>query len=245
MDRVLHWIGGKPSEGASEARGDVYDPSTGRVSAQVHLGDERDVDAAVAAAVAAFPGWRDTSLTRRVAVLFAFRELVSRERHELARMVSSEHGKVLSDALGEVERGLEVVDFACGVPHLLKGGYSENVSTGVDAYSILQPLGVVAGITPFNFPVMVPMWMFPLAIACGNSFILKPSEKDPSPSVRLAELWAEAGLPEGVFNVCQGARAAVERLVAHPDVTAISFVGSTPVARSVYTGATAAGKRVQ
>ena len=242
---VTHWIGGKPAGGAAERRGDIYNPATGKVTGTVDFASPADVDAAVAAAKAAFPGWRDTSLTKRVAVLFRFRELLKQHAPELAELISAEHGKVRSDAAGEVARGLEVVEFACGIPHLLKGGYSENVSTGVDAYSILQPLGVVAGISPFNFPAMVPMWMFPVAIACGNTFILKPSEKDPSASVRIAELWAEAGLPEGVFNVLHGDKAAVDGLLEHEDVKAVSFVGSTPIAHYVYETAARHGKRVQ
>ncbi|MFS2291591.1 MAG: CoA-acylating methylmalonate-semialdehyde dehydrogenase [Actinomadura sp.] len=243
--RVTHWIGGKPHTGRAARSGDLYEPATGRRTGTVDLAGQAEVDAAVAAAKAAFPGWRDASLSQRTKVLFRFRELVSGHRDELARLISSEHGKVVPDAAGEVARGLEVVEFACGVPHLLKGGFSENVSTGVDAYSILQPLGVAAGITPFNFPAMVPMWMFPVAIACGNTFVLKPSEKDPSASVRLAELWAEAGLPDGVFNVVHGDKAAVDGLLRHPDVRAVSFVGSTPIARYVYGTAAANGKRVQ
>ena len=200
---------------------------------------------AVAAAAKALPGWRSFSLAKRTTVLFAFRELLNAHRGELAELVSSEHGKVTSDADGEVARGLEVVEFACGLGHLLKGDYSENVSTGVDAYSIRQPLGVVAGITPFNFPAMVPMWMFPIALACGNTFVLKPSEKDPSASLLLARLLAEAGLPDGVFNVVHGDKEAVDALLTHPDVRAVSFVGSTPIARYVYETGTSAGKRVQ
>ncbi|MFC6886772.1 MULTISPECIES: CoA-acylating methylmalonate-semialdehyde dehydrogenase [Actinomadura] len=242
---VTHWIGGKPYAGTADRRGDLYEPSTGRVSGAVDFAAPADVDAAVAAARAAFPGWRDTSLSQRGKVLFRFRELVHEHRDELARIISSEHGKVVSDAAGEVARGLEVAEFACGIPHLLKGGFSENVSSKVDAYSILQPVGVCAGITPFNFPAMVPMWMFPVAIACGNTFVLKPSEKDPSASVRLAELWAEAGLPDGVFNVLHGDKAAVDGLLRHPDVRAVSFVGSTPIARHVYETAAREGKRVQ
>ncbi|CNG30938.1 methylmalonate-semialdehyde dehydrogenase [Mycobacterium tuberculosis] len=243
--RVTHWIGGKPFTGEPARRGDVYEPASGRVAAAVDFAGPDEVDAAVAAAKAAFPDWRDASLSQRTGVLFRFRELVDAHRDEIARLISAEHGKVVSDAAGEVARGLEVVEFACGIPHLLKGGFSENVSTRVDAYSILQPLGVAAGITPFNFPAMVPMWMFPVAIACGNTFVLKPSEKDPSASVRLAELWAEAGLPDGVFNVLHGDKAAVDGLLHHPDVKAVSFVGSTPIARSVYAAAAANGKRVQ
>ncbi|WP_017542072.1 CoA-acylating methylmalonate-semialdehyde dehydrogenase [Nocardiopsis halophila] len=242
---VTHWIGGGPAKGGAHRRGDIYNPATGKVSGTVDFAGGAEVDAAVAAAKAAFPGWRDTSLSKRVAVLFRFRELLKAEAGELARLISSEHGKVVSDAAGEVQRGLEVVEFACGIPHLLKGGYSENVSSGVDAYSILQPLGVVAGVTPFNFPAMVPMWMFPVAIACGNTFVLKPSEKDPSASVRIAELWAEAGLPDGVFNVVHGDKEAVDGILEHGDVKAVSFVGSTPIARYIYENAARTGKRVQ
>ncbi|GAA2574775.1 CoA-acylating methylmalonate-semialdehyde dehydrogenase [Actinomadura fulvescens] len=244
-EHVTHWINGKPFDGAAGRRGDLYEPSTGRLSGTVDFAGPAEIDAAVAAARAAFPGWRDTSLSQRVKILFRFRELLTAHRDELARIISSEHGKVVSDAAGEVARGLEVVEFACGIPHLLKGGFSENVSSRVDAYSILQPLGVVAGITPFNFPAMVPMWMFPVAIACGNTFILKPSEKDPSAAVRLAELWAEAGLPGGVFNVLHGDKIAVDGLLHHRDVKAVSFVGSTPIARYIYETAARNGKRVQ
>ncbi|GAA3410979.1 CoA-acylating methylmalonate-semialdehyde dehydrogenase [Streptosporangium vulgare] len=246
MKNITHWINGVPTEGSPPARlGEIFDPAAGEVAGQVHLASVAEVDAAVAAAVAAWPAWRDTSLTRRARVLFRFRELMYAHRDELARLISEEHGKVHSDALGEVARGLEVVEFACGIPHLLKGGFSEGVSTRVDSYSIRQPLGVVAGITPFNFPVMVPMWMFPIAIACGNAFVLKPSEKDPSASLLMARLWKEAGLPDGVFGVVQGDKAAVDRLLEHPDVKAVSFVGSTPIARYVYETGTAHGKRVQ
>jgi malonate-semialdehyde dehydrogenase (acetylating) / methylmalonate-semialdehyde dehydrogenase len=244
MKSVNHWIGGRPVDGDDRV-GELFDPSTGQVSGTVRLASEADVDAAVAVAVAAFPAWRDTSLVKRAGVLFRFRELMYAHRDELAALISSEHGKVHSDALGEVARGLEVVEFACGIPHLLKGGFSEGVSTRVDSYSIRQPVGVVAGITPFNFPAMVPMWMFPIAIACGNAFVLKPSEKDPSASLLMARLWQEAGLPDGVFNVVQGDKVAVDRLLTHPDVRAVSFVGSTPVARHVYESGTAHGKRVQ
>ncbi|HZD72814.1 MAG TPA: CoA-acylating methylmalonate-semialdehyde dehydrogenase [Actinomycetota bacterium] len=245
MQRITHWIDGKPWNGVAERRGDVYDPSTGKVNGQVDFASVAEVDQAVAAAAHAFTEWRHASLTRRAAVLFNFRELVNAHRDELAALISTEHGKVRADAAGEVSRGLEVVELACGIPQLLKGGFSENVSTRVDSFSIRQPLGVVAGITPFNFPAMVPMWMFPLAIACGNSFLLKPSEKDPSASIRLAELWAEAGLPAGVFNVVHGDKVAVDRLLEHPDVRAVSFVGSTPIARYVYERGTSNGKRVQ
>src|ERR1700750_2797550 len=203
------------------------------------------MDAAVRAAAEAFASWRRVSLAKRASIMFAFRELIREHTAELAALITAEHGKVASDAAGEVARGLEVVEFACGIPHLLKGGFSENVSTGVDSCSIRQPLGVVAGITPFNFPAMVPMWMFPIAIACGNTFVLKPSEKDPSAFLLLAQLWAEAGLPEGVFNVLQGDKVAVDGLLHHPDVAAVSFVGSTPIARYVYEQGTQAGKRVQ
>ncbi|MDA2807772.1 CoA-acylating methylmalonate-semialdehyde dehydrogenase [Nocardiopsis suaedae] len=242
---VTHWIGGRPAAGEARRRGDIYNPATGKVAGTVDFAGRAEVDAAVAAAEDAFPGWRDTPLSKRVAVLFRFRELLKENAGELARLISAEHGKVVSDAAGEVQRGLEVVEFACGIPHLLKGGYSENVSTGVDAYSILQPLGVVAGVSPFNFPAMVPMWMFPVAIACGNTFVLKPSEKDPSASVRIAELWAEAGLPDGVFNVVHGDKEAVDGLLEHEDVKAVSFVGSTPIAQYIYEGAARSGKRVQ
>jgi malonate-semialdehyde dehydrogenase (acetylating) / methylmalonate-semialdehyde dehydrogenase len=245
LKHATHWIGGKPWHGAGVRHGDIYDPATGRVTGSVDFASPAEVDLAVRAAADASPAWGRTSLAKRASVLFAFREHVAARRAELAALVSAEHGKVASDAAGEVARGLEVADFACGIPHLLKGGYSENISTGVDAYSIRQPLGVVAGITPFNFPAMVPMWMFPIAIACGNAFVLKPSEKDPSASLLLAEMWAEAGLPDGVFNVVQGDKVAVDALLAHPDVRAVSFVGSTPIARHVFQAATAAGKRVQ
>ena len=240
-----HWIGGKPWSGVAARQGDIYDPATGQVTGVVDFAAPDEVDDAVAAAKEAAKTWGRVSLARRATVLFAFRELVRSRSGELAALITSEHGKVAADAAGEVARGLEVVEFACGIPHLLKGGFSENVSTGVDSYSLRQPLGVVAGITPFNFPAMVPMWMFPVAIAAGNAFVLKPSEKDPSASVLLARLWAEAGLPDGVFNVVHGDKVAVGALLAHPDVAAVSFVGSTPVARSVYEAGTRAGKRVQ
>ena len=242
---VTHWINGKPWTGAAERRGDIYDPATGQVTGAVDFATIREVDDAVAAAAEAAKSWGKISLAKRATVLFAFRELVKSHIGEIAALITSEHGKVASDAAGEVARGLEVVEFACGIPHLLKGGFSENVSTGVDSYSIRQPLGVVAGITPFNFPAMVPMWMFPLAIACGNSFILKPSEKDPSASILLARLWAEAGLPDGVFNVVHGDKVAVDALLTHAGIAAVSFVGSTPIARYVYETGTRHGKRVQ
>ncbi|MEU4228444.1 CoA-acylating methylmalonate-semialdehyde dehydrogenase [Nonomuraea sp. NPDC026600] len=244
MKSVKHWINGALADGDGRTQ-EIFDPATGEVSGHVALASAADVDAAVAAAVAAFPAWRDASLTRRAGVLFRFRELMYAHRDELAALISAEHGKVHSDALGEVARGLEVVEFACGIPHLLKGGFSEGVSTRVDSYSLRQPLGVVAGITPFNFPAMVPMWMYPIAIACGNAFVLKPSEKDPSASLLMGRLWQEAGLPDGVFNVVQGDKVAVDRLLEHPDVRGVSFVGSTPIARYVYETGTSHGKRVQ
>jgi malonate-semialdehyde dehydrogenase (acetylating)/methylmalonate-semialdehyde dehydrogenase len=242
---ISHWIGGRVWDGAAQRHGDIYDPATGQVTGTVDFASAAVAGDAVAAAAKALPGWRSFSLAKRTSVLFAFRELINARRGELAELISAEHGKVTSDAAGEVARGLEVVEFACGIGHLIKGDYSENVSTGVDAYSIRQPLGVVAGITPFNFPAMVPMWMFPIALACGNTFVLKPSEKDPSASLLLARLLAEAGLPDGVFNVVHGDKEAVDALLTHPDVRAVSFVGSTPIARYVYETGTSAGKRVQ
>jgi malonate-semialdehyde dehydrogenase (acetylating)/methylmalonate-semialdehyde dehydrogenase len=243
--RVHHWIGGKPWDGVAERTGEIFNPATGEVAGHVDFAAPAEVDAAVEAAADAFPGWRTASLAKRSAVLFAFRELLAARKDEIAAILTAEHGKVLSDAAGEVQRALEVVEFACGVPHLLKGGFTENASSGVDVYSIQQPLGVVAIISPFNFPAMVPLWFAPLAIACGNTVVLKPSEKDPSASVALAKLWAEAGLPDGVFNVVHGDKVAVDRLLEHPTVTAVSFVGSTPVARHIYETATSHGKRVQ
>jgi malonate-semialdehyde dehydrogenase (acetylating)/methylmalonate-semialdehyde dehydrogenase len=242
---IGHWIAGRRVAGTSGRTGPVYNPAKGLQTGAVALASAAEVDAAVAAAAEAFPAWRATSLSRRTELLFRIRELVHARREELARVVTLEHGKVLSDALGEVQRGLEVIEFACGMPTLLKGGHSEQVSTGVDVYQLRQPLGVVAGITPFNFPAMVPMWMWAPALACGNTFVLKPSEKDPSASLLVAELLAEAGVPDGVFNVVQGDKVAVDRLLEHPDVQAISFVGSTPIARSVYETATRHGKRCQ
>ena len=223
----------------------MYNPATGEQASTVDFASVDEVDAAVASARAAFPAWRATSLSRRAEVLFRFREIVDANRKEIAALLTAEHGKVLSDALGEVARGLENVEFACGIPHLLKGGYSEQAATGVDVYSIRQPLGVVAGITPFNFPAMVPMWMFANALACGNTFVLKPSEKDPSASMLLAELLANAGLPPGCFNVVHGDKVAVDRILEHPDIAAVSFVGSTPIARYIYETGTKNGKRVQ
>jgi malonate-semialdehyde dehydrogenase (acetylating)/methylmalonate-semialdehyde dehydrogenase len=245
VKQITHWIDGVPYDRSADRHGEVYDPATGQVTARVDFANAAVVDEAVSAALNAWSTWRDTSLSRRTQILFAFRELLNARKDELAAIITAEHGKVLSDALGEVTRGLEVVEFACGVPHLLKGGFSEGVSTRVDVYSIRQPLGVVGIISPFNFPAMVPSWFFPIAIACGNTVVLKPSEKDPSAANFLAELWAEAGLPAGVFNVVHGDKLAVDRLLEHPDVKALSFVGSTPIARYVYGRGTAHGKRVQ
>jgi malonate-semialdehyde dehydrogenase (acetylating)/methylmalonate-semialdehyde dehydrogenase len=242
---ITHWIAGRPWSGTAERHGDVYDPATGKVTGRVDFAADDVVDQAVGAALTAFQEWRHTSVARRASVLFAFRELLNARREELAALIVSEHGKVHSDALGEVARGLEVVEYACGIPHLLKGGYTEQASTGIDVYSLRQPLGPVAVISPFNFPAMVPMWFFPLAVAAGNTVVVKPSEKDPSAANFLAALWREAGLPDGVFNVVHGDKAAVDRLLAHPDVKAVSFVGSTPVARYVYETGTRHGKRVQ
>jgi malonate-semialdehyde dehydrogenase (acetylating)/methylmalonate-semialdehyde dehydrogenase len=242
---VDHWIGGRRVPGSSGRSGPVFDPATGTETRRVWFASEEEVDAAVAAARSAFPAWRATSLSRRTEILFRIRNLIDHHRRDLAAILTAEHGKVTSDALGEIARGLENLEFATGIAHLLKGAYSEQVSTGVDVYQIRQPLGVVAGITPFNFPAMVPMWMFGNAIACGNTIVLKPSEKDPSASLYLAELLKEAGLPDGVFNVVQGDRVAVERILAHPDIAAVSFVGSTPIARHIYETGTRNGKRVQ
>ena len=245
MKRIEHWIGGRDESGSGTRGGKVFNPATGEQTGEVSYASRADVDLAVRRARDASHRWRAAALAQRAEILFRFRELVDRHRRDLAQVITAEHGKIASDALGEVARGLETVNFACGVPHLLKGGFTEQASSGVDVYSIHQPLGVVAGITPFNFPVIVPMWMFSNAIACGNCFILKPSEKDPSPSLLLAELWEKAGLPAGVFTVLQGDRDTVNHLVEHPDIAAVSFVGSTPVARNVYELATRCGKRVQ
>ncbi len=245
MRTIQHWIAGSETTGASTRFGPVWNPATGTQQAQVALAEPTDVDAAVAAAAKAFTEWRDMSLVRRARVMFALRDLIERHLDELSEIIADEHGKVTSDARGEVIRGLEVVEFAAGIPTLLKGEYSEQVSTDVDAYSFRQPLGVCAGITPFNFPAMVPMWMHPVAIAAGNTFVLKPSERDPSLSVAMARLYAEAGLPDGVFNVVHGDKVAVDAILDHPDVAAVSFVGSTPIARYVHQRASAAGKRVQ
>ncbi|GAB2549791.1 CoA-acylating methylmalonate-semialdehyde dehydrogenase [Nocardia heshunensis] len=245
MNSIGHWLDGKPFAGSNTATAPVTNPATGVVTGQVALASAADVRAVVDAAAAAFPAWRDASLARRTQVLFRFRELLNERKEELAAIVTAEHGKVLADAVGEVTRGLEVVEFACGIPHLLKGGYTENASTKVDIFSVRQALGPVAIISPFNFPAMVPMWFFPLAIAAGNTVVLKPSEKDPSASLWLAELWQEAGLPDGVFNVVQGDKVAVDELLENPAIKAISFVGSTPIAKYVYEHGTANGKRVQ
>src|SRR5665647_3630488 len=239
------WINGRQTESCSGRTSDVINPATGCVIRQVPLANREDVDNAVAAARAAFPGWRDTTPLRRSRILNKFRELLEVHRAELAQLASEEHGKTLEDAAGSVQRGIEVVEFAVGAPHLLKGEHAENVGRGVDCHSMLQPIGVCVGITPFNFPAMVPMWMFPIAIACGNTFILKPSEKVPSCSLRMAELFKEAGLPDGVFNVVPGDKEAVDALLMHPDVRSISFVGSTPIAKYIYETAAHHGKRVQ
>jgi malonate-semialdehyde dehydrogenase (acetylating) / methylmalonate-semialdehyde dehydrogenase len=239
-----HFIDGSRIAGDS-ATAPITDPSTGKVTRQVALGTKADVDKAVAAATRAFPAWAATPAPRRAAMMFRFKELIEKHADELTRLITGEHGKVLSDARGSLQRGLEVVEFACGIPHLLKGEFSENIGTGIDAYSLRQPLGVCAGITPFNFPAMVPLWMFPVAIACGNTFILKPSEKVPGCSMRLAELLTDAGAPPGVFNIVNGSKETVDALLTHPGIAAISFVGSTPVAEHVYRTGTSAGKRVQ
>ncbi len=245
MTQIPHWINGAPDTSKPERTGDIFNPATGKCTKNVAFADAATVDRAVNAATAAFTTWRHSSLTKRTQVLFAFRELVQQNKEKIAALITDEHGKVLSDAAGEVTRGLEVVEFACGIPHLLKGGFSEEVSTGVDVYSIRQGLGPVAIISPFNFPAMVPMWFFPVAIACGNTVVLKPSEKDPSASMFMAQLWKEAGLPDGVFNVVHGDKVAVDALLTHPGIKSISFVGSTPIARYVYETGTKAGKRVQ
>jgi malonate-semialdehyde dehydrogenase (acetylating)/methylmalonate-semialdehyde dehydrogenase len=242
---IRHRIGGEETTGSSTRTSIVWDPATGQPQAEVVLAEPADVDAAVATAKAAFPEWADTSITRRAKVMFAFRNLVEQHMDELSRIIASEHGKVVEDAKGEVIRGMEVAEYACGIPELLKGEYTDQVSSDVDSYSFRQPLGVCAGISPFNFPVMVPMWMHPLAIATGNTFVLKPSERDPSASNLIAELYAEAGLPDGVFNVVHGDKVAVDALLDHADVAAISFVGSTPIAKYIHERGSANGKRVQ
>src|SRR5882757_8967616 len=244
MSDIHHYIEGKRAEGTSGRWGDVYNPATGEKSRRVAFAGAADVDKAVRAAAAAFPGWAATPALTRARILFKFRELLDREAGALARLITDEHGKVLSDAAGEVTRGTEVVEFACGIPHLLKGEFTEQVGRGIDSWSLRQPLGVCVGITPFNFPAMVPMWMFPMALACGNTFVLKPSERDPSAGFLIAELLLEAGLPPGVFNVLNGDKAAVDALLAHPDVAAVSFVGSTAIAEYIYTTGAAHGKRV-
>ena len=245
MNRISHWVDGGVVAGTSGRSGVVWDPATGLQQAAVDFASAAEVDRAVAVAKGAFPAWRATSLSRRSEVMFHLRELIDANRKEIATLLTKEHGKVLGDALGEVARGLENIEFACGIPNLLKGGYSEQAAGGVDVYSIKQPLGVVAGITPFNFPAMVPMWMFANALACGNTFVLKPSEKDPSASMLLAELLKQAGLPDGCFNVVNGDKEAVDRILQHPDIAAVSFVGSTPIARYIYETGTKNGKRVQ
>jgi len=242
---VGHWIGGRAATGSGSRRAAVYNPATGAVARQVLLAESADIDAAVVSAKAAWPAWAETPPLRRARVMNAFLQLLNQHRDTLAAMITSEHGKVFTDARGEVSRGIDIVEFACGIPQLLKGDYTEQVSTGIDNWTMRQPLGVVAGITPFNFPVMVPMWMFPVAIACGNAFILKPSERDPSPSLFMAELLKQAGLPDGIFNVVQGDKVAVDALLAHADVKAVSFVGSTPIARHIYETGARHGKRVQ
>ena len=245
MRQIQHWIGGSFTSGTSGRSGEVFNPATGQQTGEVAFASSDDVDTAVGAALDAFESWRFSSLTQRQNIMFAFREMVASRRREIAEVLTSEHGKTIDDAIGEVQRGLEVIEFACNIAHLLKGDYSEQVSAGVDTYTIRQPIGVVAGITPFNFPAMVPMWMYPIAIACGNTFVLKPSEKDPSTSQLAAEMLAEAGLPDGVFNVVHGDKEAVDSIITHPDVSAISFVGSTPIARHIYETGTQNGKRVQ
>ncbi len=245
MKRIGHFIAGKREAGAGTRAGEITNPATGEVTGSVAFASAADVDRAVAAAAAALPGWSATPPVRRAGILFKFRELIVKHSDELARIITAEHGKVLADAKGSLTRGLEVVEFACGIPHLLKGEFSENVGTAVDSWGFRQPLGVCAGITPFNFPAMVPMWMFPVAIACGNTFVLKPSEKVPSCAMRLAELFIEAGGPPGVLNVVHGDKEAVDAILHHPGIAAVSFVGSTPIAEYVHHTASAAGKRVQ
>ncbi len=245
MKQIEHWVGGASSPGSSDRTAPVYNPATGAQTGEVALASAADVDRVVSVAAKAFETWRYSSLSQRQNIMFAFREIVAARRREIAETLTAEHGKTIDDALGEVQRGLEVVEFACNIAHLVKGEFSEQVSTGVDTYTIRQPLGVVAGITPFNFPAMVPMWMYPIAIACGNTFVLKPSERDPSVSQLAAEMLAEAGLPDGVFNVVHGDKEAVDALITHPGVAAVSFVGSTPIARYIYETGTSHGKRVQ
>ncbi|MFT3718611.1 CoA-acylating methylmalonate-semialdehyde dehydrogenase [Pseudorhodoferax sp.] len=242
---VAHFIAGQPTPGVGQRTQAVFNPALGTEARRLRLAERADVDAAVAAAQAAFPAWADTPPIRRARVLLKFLELVNQRKDELAAMITAEHGKVFTDAQGEVSRGIDIIEFACGVPQLLKGDFTDQVSTGIDNWTLRQPLGVVAGITPFNFPVMVPMWMFPVAIAAGNTFVLKPSERDPSPSLFIAQLLQQAGLPDGVFNVVQGDKVAVDALLEHPDVKAVSFVGSTPIAQYIYETGARHGKRVQ
>ena len=245
MKSISHWVNGSVMADKPDRTGEIFNPATGQVSANVAFADAATVDKIVNISEKAFEQWRHASLTKRTQILFSFRELVNKNKEKIAELITAEHGKVLSDAQGEVTRGLEVVEFACGIPHLLKGGFSEEVSTGVDVYSIRQPLGPVAIISPFNFPAMVPMWFFPIALACGNTVIVKPSEKDPSAIMFIAELLKEAGLPDGVFNVIHGDKVAVDALLTHPKIKSISFVGSTPIAKYVYENGTKSGKRVQ
>jgi len=245
MKLISHWINGSENKGGGARRGEVYNPALGQQIAEVAFADDNDIDVAVQAAQSAFPAWKETSLAKRSSIMFKFRELLEQRKGELAEIITTEHGKVLSDALGEINRGLEVVDFACGLPHLLKGEYSENASTSIDVYSMKQPLGVVGIISPFNFPAMVPMWFFPVAIAAGNTVVVKPSEKDPSSAMWTASLLKEAGLPDGVFNVVHGDKVAVDGLLNHPLVKSISFVGSTPIAQYIYETSAKNGKRVQ
>ena len=245
MSDIHHYIGGKKIESGSGRWGDVFNPATGDKIRRVAFAEPQEVDAAVKAATAAFPGWAATPPLTRARIMFKFLELLAREHDALARTISEEHGKVFSDAQGEITRGVEVVEFACGIPHLMKGEFAEQVGRGIDSWSVRQPLGVCAGITPFNFPAMVPMWMFPVALACGNTFVLKPSERDPSAGLRIAELLSEAGLPPGVFNVVNGDKVAVDAILHHPGIAAVSFVGSTAIAEYIYSTAAAAGKRVQ
>ena len=245
MREIGHFVGGKEVKGLSGRFGDIFDPNTGEVQAKVALAKHSEVEHAIANAEAAHPGWASTNPQRRARVMFKFLELIQAEYDDLARLLSSEHGKTFADSKGDIQRGLEVVEFACGIPHLMKGEFSEGAGPGIDLYSMRQPLGVCAGVTPFNFPVMVPLWMFPVALACGNTFVLKPSEKVPSASMRMAELLKQAGLPDGVFNVVHGDKEAVDALLNHPDIKAISFVGSTPIAKYLYETAAKNGKRVQ
>jgi malonate-semialdehyde dehydrogenase (acetylating)/methylmalonate-semialdehyde dehydrogenase len=245
IETVSLWVNGRKQAAVSTRAGEVTNPATGAVTRRVPFCNRADIDAAVAAAQAAYPKWRDTPPLRRARILMRYRELLEANREELARLITDEHGKTLSDAAGSVQRGIEVVEFAMGIPHLVKGEHSEEVGTGVDCHSLRQPLGVCAGITPFNFPVMVPLWMYPVAIACGNTFVLKPSEKVPSASMRMAELFKEAGLPDGVFNVVHGDKEAVDAILDHPDIKAVSFVGSTPIAKYIYETCARNGKRVQ